>query len=356
MDEIKKMAAGHSIEVLDVIMSEVEEARGEYDSLGERLDEMSSGTPAPSTAAPAMDGTAAAGTSTDYARADHVHPSDTSRASAASEAEDRAALIELVDGGAKNARNITLDEIKVLGGNAGFTWVGNVATKNNVSFTINSDGTITVDATQAASAQVILDIYRTPSDVENMVLSGCPVGGDSEKYFQYVKGTTYRDFGDGVVYSKTGAHSIGLVIANGYRPQNLIFKPMLCTQAAWDISHAYQPYRPSEDEQNEQIEINKNNILSKIGIEDVYGAGREILSNGTMNDTTLGKFFCAGASISETVEGAPWTDSGYYGWTERSISASGRYVQIAIKNDSNFTIAKRRYTGTWSAWAYISSV
>lgn len=36
--------------------------------------------PSPSTAAPAMDGTAAAGTSTDYARADHVHPSDTSRA------------------------------------------------------------------------------------------------------------------------------------------------------------------------------------------------------------------------------------------------------------------------------------
>jgi hypothetical protein len=36
--------------------------------------------PTPSTAAPKMDGTAAAGTSTSYARADHVHPTDTSRA------------------------------------------------------------------------------------------------------------------------------------------------------------------------------------------------------------------------------------------------------------------------------------
>ena len=78
-DQIKKLSAGHSIEVLDAIMTEVEEARGEYDNLGERLDEMSSDTPPPSTAAPAMDGTAAAGTSTDYARADHVHPSDTSK-------------------------------------------------------------------------------------------------------------------------------------------------------------------------------------------------------------------------------------------------------------------------------------
>lgn len=38
-----------------------------------------SAVPDPSSAAPAMDGTAAAGSSTDYARADHVHPSDTSK-------------------------------------------------------------------------------------------------------------------------------------------------------------------------------------------------------------------------------------------------------------------------------------
>lgn len=38
-----------------------------------------SAVPSPSSAAPAMDGTAAAGSSTDYARADHVHPNDTSK-------------------------------------------------------------------------------------------------------------------------------------------------------------------------------------------------------------------------------------------------------------------------------------
>lgn len=36
----------------------------------------------PSSTKPAMDGTASAGSSTDYARGDHVHPTDTSRASA----------------------------------------------------------------------------------------------------------------------------------------------------------------------------------------------------------------------------------------------------------------------------------
>lgn len=38
--------------------------------------------PSASSTAPSMDGTAAAGTSTDYARADHVHPTDTSRQAA----------------------------------------------------------------------------------------------------------------------------------------------------------------------------------------------------------------------------------------------------------------------------------
>lgn len=38
--------------------------------------------PAASSAAPSMDGTASAGSATTYARADHVHPTDTSRAAA----------------------------------------------------------------------------------------------------------------------------------------------------------------------------------------------------------------------------------------------------------------------------------
>ena len=46
-----------------------------------------SAVPSPSSTAPAMDGTAAAGSSTDYARADHVHPTDTSRQAALTSAQ-----------------------------------------------------------------------------------------------------------------------------------------------------------------------------------------------------------------------------------------------------------------------------
>lgn len=83
-DLIRKMQEGHTVEDLDTVIDEVYEARGEYDSLGERLDDMEGGAPTPSTSIPAMDGTGSAGTSSQYARADHVHPSDTSKQNALS--------------------------------------------------------------------------------------------------------------------------------------------------------------------------------------------------------------------------------------------------------------------------------
>lgn len=81
------MQPGHTVEDLDTVIDEVYEARGEYDSLDERLDDMEGGAPTPSTSIPAMDGTGSAGTSSQYARADHVHPSDTSKQNALTTAQ-----------------------------------------------------------------------------------------------------------------------------------------------------------------------------------------------------------------------------------------------------------------------------
>ena len=78
------MQPGHTVEDIDTVIDEVYEARGEYDSLDERLDDMEGGAPTPSTSIPAMDGTGSVGTSDQYARADHVHPSDTSKQNALS--------------------------------------------------------------------------------------------------------------------------------------------------------------------------------------------------------------------------------------------------------------------------------
>ena len=77
-DLIRHMEEGHETADIDGVIDEVAEARGTYDSLDDRLDAMGD-APSPSSSTPVMDGTGAAGSSDDYARADHVHPHDTTK-------------------------------------------------------------------------------------------------------------------------------------------------------------------------------------------------------------------------------------------------------------------------------------
>ena len=247
-DQIKKLSAGHSIEVLDAIMTEVEEARGEHDNLGERLDEMSSDTPTPSTAAPAMDGTAAAGTSTDYARADHVHPSDTSRASATSEAEDRAALVELVDSGAKNIADLTSTTKTTYTTNTShgvtitrsgdiFTVSGSSDTNNNIFFNIYFAGSVSTKIIPPGNWVALIEDYT--GTVVNDIAVQVATPDASPKIY-----------GVPIQFSLSGSESGNWLRVN-LRPSTTYdgsFRLMICSEAAWNVSHTYVPYRPSYQE------------------------------------------------------------------------------------------------------------
>ena len=95
-------------------------------------------------------------------------------------------------------------------------------------------------------------------------------------------------------------------------------------------------------------------VDAKASIEDILGVGRQITDTAGQDALTLGKFYCANTSDAGNVSTAPWSTAGYFGFTMRSISSSQRFVQIAIRNDDSFAIAKRRYTGSWQPWAYIT--
>ena len=77
-DLIRHMEEGHETADIDGVIDEVAAARGTYDTLDDRLDAMG-GAPSPSSSTPAMDGTASAGESDEFARGDHVHPRDTTK-------------------------------------------------------------------------------------------------------------------------------------------------------------------------------------------------------------------------------------------------------------------------------------
>lgn len=92
--------------------------------------------------------------------------------------------------------------------------------------------------------------------------------------------------------------------------------------------------------------------------EDVWGFGYNLTSNSNLNDAPLGKFYSISAAVSATLTNAPWTNSGFFGYTTRSIdNPNSSLVQIAFRNDDYFCVAKRRYNGTtWGSWVQIGNM
>lgn len=229
--------------------------------------------PSPSTAAPAMNGTAAAGTSTDYARADHVHPSDTSKQDALTaaqlaaansgidsakvaqydsttelEAEDRAALVELVDGGAKNIADFTSTTktmyttatshgVTITRNGDIFTISGTSDTNGNIFFNIYYDGSASTKMIPPGNWVALIEDY-TGSVVKDIAVQPCAPSAHTKIY------------GIPVKFSLSGSESGNWIRVN-LRPSTTYdgsFRLMICTEAAWKISQSFQPYRPSYQE------------------------------------------------------------------------------------------------------------
>ena len=193
----------------------------------------------------------------------------TNRAITVAEDEDRAALIELVDGGAKN--KLPVDE---LGLNADH---GANYTNQGVMFSLASDGTITATRTEAGTADALCNLRFSGSSFYvnalcngRHILSGCPSGGGSGTYRLEAHGVTadsydVYDTGQSAILSQyTGSVNvvIRIRVAQNYAADNVVFRPMICSEAAWDISHAYQPYRPSYQELYEMVLALQNGTRS----------------------------------------------------------------------------------------------
>ena len=175
----------------------------------------------------------------------HAHDEDIAEADTA-EAADRAALAELIDGGAKNRLPITsVDSLKQL--NTYGTWENNVYTHSSgVVFTVNDDMSITANGTASGANAVFILSMRGGFSIEagNWILSGCPSGGSTSTYNITIAGTT-SDTGTTGRFTSCSKVLVRIYVISGTTVDNLTFKPMVCSKAAWDISQAYQPYRPS---------------------------------------------------------------------------------------------------------------
>ena len=103
-------------------------------------------------------------------------------------------------------------------------------TENEVTFTVNSDSSVTVNGTATADTMFFLcgvanyTIYKG-----TYTLSGCPSGGSNTTYCQVLGSSDYMDVGSGVTrtYSQDIKQNIFIKIFAGYTANNLVFKPQL---------------------------------------------------------------------------------------------------------------------------------
>ena len=198
------------------------------------------------------------------------------------EAQDRAALIEQVESGAKNRANITQEGVK--SANTSATWDGYTTTFRGVTFTVNADGTVTVQSsaeTRANDATLFLMPLGDAFDMEGMVLSGCPSGGGNTKYELQTVSNTVRDYGDGVQVTISGNNRIAIVVRGTYTETTpIVFRPMICTKAEWDISNAFVPYGKTNAElTSDTSTLFTENTRQETEISVVANAGAKNLLN-----------------------------------------------------------------------------
>ena len=146
--------------------------------------------------------------------------------------------------GAKNLLDLSVSEIKSL--NPQGTWDGNTYTRYGVSYTFNSDRTISVSAASAATDTSIVILKQNVSCKDN-ILNGCPTGGSGSTYklVLFKSGDSKEDTGNGVTISDTTARELRLVIYPAAGALSKTFKPML--RLATDPDGTYAP--PSKTNQ-----------------------------------------------------------------------------------------------------------
>lgn len=171
------------------------------------------------------------------------------------EAEDRAALAEEIDAGAKNILKYDMAQLATL--NPTWTVSGNTirpSSDTHITFTLNSDMSIRVqsDGSNAQAELCLCTSNYSSLKAGTYVLSGCPTGGNSSTTYdiRLIEQSSPKKYnvdigsasGYKITWSAQYTYTCNIMVRAN---QNIdkTFKPMLCTKAAFDVSQKFVPYR-----------------------------------------------------------------------------------------------------------------
>ena len=121
---------------------------------------------------------------------------------------------------------------------------GSPFSSNNVTFTVNADGTVSTSGQSTGTARYHLSYRYSVSyylPVGQYKLTGCPSGGSSTTYYMWVNGggmdNDAIDTGDGVTFTVTDSSvgiGVGIDILSGTYGNGLVFSPMIVPAGADD--------------------------------------------------------------------------------------------------------------------------
>jgi hypothetical protein len=117
-------------------------------------------------------------------------------------------------------------------------------TNQNVIYTNNGDGTISLSGTSTGFSYInVVTLTLKAGDI--LHLSGCPSGGDyTSTYCLYIAknvsgaATLAHEEGEGVLFTvpETAEYNIRILARNGTNTTGLVYKPMLCTYENWEYT------------------------------------------------------------------------------------------------------------------------
>ena len=107
-----------------------------------------------------------------------------------------------------------------------------------ITYTVNSDGTITANGTATGRSEFVLSANKTDWANGNYILSGCPSGG-SQATYSIITVNGFSDIGSGITVPQSELTRISIIIKQGTTVDNLVFKPQL---ELGDTKTDYVPY------------------------------------------------------------------------------------------------------------------
>ena len=239
---------------------------------------------------------------------------------------DEAALAEVVDAGAKNFAQTDS------GSATQYAQIRCAVPAGTYKVSFSSLSSDDTDATQCQiyfldeARQAIVSSRGLINRGTGVVSNDVNVSSDAGWIWIYASDTLSRSSGDTVSFS--GA--------------------MCCTKAAWDASHTYRPYAPTNKELYNMIISLQNGGIVNL----VYGMGVEIPNNSDLDDyKTPGTYYVLNNSNASTIANKPIGGSGFR-LIVSYTSAFNRQRQEFYKPNTPDVIYIRNVglDGNWSSW------